>query len=278
MLQPKNSETLSVHRRKVLLAGVDPSVQGLISTFLTTMGWTCTAVQNAESVPATLQQNTFDAVVIDLGPSEADAERAILSIEQIRPSLAGRILAISNGVVGRTIVELMERHDLIHLSQENLLPQLWATLQQRVASPRSRELAPRSMQVARMIFDSLRYPLPTGVRSLSSGARQLAYQHNKTIIDLSIDFAKESGRMSLTGQVLDRDKKGKTDQLSVVLVNGMGTLARTATNEFGEFYMECGFPQDISLEIRLAERSWVLVPLGKADWRTARVSTWQAET
>jgi CheY-like chemotaxis protein len=277
MLQSKNPEAPSVQRRKVLLVGAEPSVQGLISTFLVTMGWTCTVVPDKEETPATLQREAFDAVVIDLGRSETRAEQAILTIKQIRPSLGDRMLAISSDVGDHKMSELMERHGLIQLSQEGLLPQLWAALQQLFVSPRSRELPPRGMQVARMIFDSFRHPLPGGVRGSSPAARQLAYQHNKTIIDLSIQFAEGSGGLSLAGQVLD-ERKGKNDSLSVLLVSGTGTLARTATNEFGEFHLECEFPEDASLEIRLGERSWVLLPLGKMDWAEKQVPARPAES
>ena len=79
--------------------------------------------------------------------------------------------------------------------------------------------------------------------------------------------------MSLTGQVLDGERKGRNDGLPVLLVSSVGTLARTATNQFGEFHVECDFPQDLSLEIRLGERSWALVPLGKMDWAAKRTSS-----
>ena len=256
-------------RRKALLVGAEPSVQGLISTFLHTMGWTCTAIQNKEQTPAILQREAFDAVVIDLGRSEKAAERAILAIKQIRPSLCDRMLVISHGAVDTRMLELIERYDLIHLSQDGLLPQMWIALQDLVISTRSQQ-ATRAMQVARMIFDSFRYPAATGVRSSPSAARQMAYQHNKTIIDVSIEFAEGNGRMSLTGQVLDGERKGKNNGLPVLLVNGMGTLARTATNQFGEFHVECDLPDVASLEIRLGERSWALVPLGKMDWAAKR--------
>jgi CheY-like chemotaxis protein len=266
-------EAPSVQRRKVLLAGVEPSVQGLISTFLLTMGWTCTLVQNKEEAPAILQQEGFDAVVMDLGRSEAQAEQTILKIKQMRPSLGDRMFVINSGAADRTILELVERHDLIQLSQDGLLWQLWATLQELVGSPRPRELPSRGMPVARMTFDSFRHPLPAGIRGSAPGSRQLAYQHKRTIIDLSIEFEHGAGRMSLAGQVLDSERKGKTDGLPVLLVSGTGTLARTATNKFGEFQVECDFPEEVSLEIRLGERSWVLVPLGKMDWARERMTS-----
>jgi CheY-like chemotaxis protein len=278
MLQRKNFEAPLVHRRKVLLVGAEPSVQSLISTFLATMGWICTVAPTKEEAPVILQREAFDAVLIDLGSSETSAEQAILRIKQIRPSLADRMLVISNGVADREMIELIERHDLIQVSQEGMLQQLWITLQELFTSSRSRDLSTRAMQIARMIFDSFRSPLPAGVRSVFPGARQFAYQHKRTTIDLSIEFTEGSGRASLAGQVLDAEKKGKNDGLSVLLVSGMGTLARTATNQFGEFHLECELPENVSIEIRLGERSWVLVPLGKMDWAGKRMSNCQLES
>jgi hypothetical protein len=211
---------------------------------------------------AVLQRKIFDAVVIDLGRSEAEAEKAIRWIKQIRPSLVGRILTLNSQSAEPQMRELIERHDLIQLSQERPLPHLWATLEERVTSSRLRELIPRSMPLARLIFDSLRQPLPEGVRTSSSGARQLAYQYEKTVIDLHVDLGDGAARVRLAGQVLAQGDKGKIADLSVVLVNGDGTLTRTTTNQFGEFHIECEFPEDLTLEIRLGERSWVLLPLG----------------
>ena len=271
MTQPKQPDVPSAQRRKILLVGAQQSIQGLISTFLVSMGWTCTVVHNQAEIAAILQRDVFDALVIDLGNSEGEAEKAILTIEQIRPSLVGRILALNSQGADRQMLELIERHDLIQLSQERLLPHLWATLEERMALRRLRAVAPRSMPVARLVFDSLRQPL-SGVRTLSSGV--LAYQHGKTIIDLSIDVGHESGRTRLAGQVLSEESKGKMGDLSVVLVNGSGTLARTTTNQFGEFHIECEFHGDLSLEIRLGERNWVLLPLGKSKSRDAGMQAW----
>jgi len=241
------------------------------------MGWTYTVIQNNGEMPAVLEREAFDALVIDLSRSHAEAEQTIRRIKQMRPSLGHRMLVIGQ-VSEPEIVELVERYDLIQLSQEGQLPQLWASLQELLASPRSRELPSRGMPVARMIFDSLRYPMPAGIRGSSPGPRQLAYQHKKTIIDLSIEFTDRSGLTSLAGQVLDGERKSRIDNLPVLLVGGTGTLARTTTNQSGEFQMECEFPEDASLEVRLGERFWVLLPLGKMEWATKRKSNWRTET
>jgi hypothetical protein len=259
----KNFEAPLVQRRKMLLVGLEPSLQGLISTFLITMGWTYSVVQDVKDAPGIVEREAFDALLIDLGRSESDAEQAILGIKQIRPSLEGRILVIGEGAVDRKMTELIERHDLIQVSP---LQQIWDTLENLYAEPRPSELPRRRMPIARMIFDSFRNPLPAGgIRSLIVGTRQLAYLHEETMIDLSIEPAQEAKRVSLAGQVLDAKGKYKNEDLSVLLVSGAGTLVRTVTNEFGEFHMEIDSPQEANLEIRLGEQSWVMVPVGRLD-------------
>lgn len=254
----------SVHRR-ALLAGVDSSIQGLISPFLFTMGWRCTVIQDSDKVPAVLQREAFDAVVIDLGLSESEAELTIMKIREVRPSLGDRIFVTSHGPISPWLLELTERYDLIPLAQDGLLPHLWFTLQDLVVLPRSRELPSRGMPAARMILDSLRYPLPAGVRGSSSTTRQLAFQYKKTIVDLSIESVDGSDRISLAGQILDGERNGKMDGLTVLLVSGAGTLARTSTNDSGEFHLECELPEGAGLEIRLGQRSWIQVPLGTVE-------------
>jgi hypothetical protein len=225
------------------------------------MGWTCAAVQEAKDASDVLQREAFDALLIDFGRSESDAEQAILRIKQIRPSLEDRILVIV-GSADRKMAELIERHDLIQVSPSQ---QIWVTLQELLSQPRPSELPRRRMPVARMIFDSFHSPLPAdGIRGLMAGARHVAYTHGETTIDLAIEPVPESTRISLTGQVLGGHGKRKNENLSVLLVGEVGTLERTATNEFGEFHMEVD-PHDANLEIRLGEQSWVRVPLGKLD-------------
>lgn len=273
MLQAKNLEAPSVQRQKVLLVGGEPSVQSLISTFLATMGCICGVASSKEEVPAILEREAFDAVLLDLGRSDACADEFILRIKEIRPGLTDRIMVITNGIADREMMELIERHDLLQVSQEGLFQQLWPKLQELFISPRSWRMPVRRMGIPRIISDSFRSPVATGVRSLSSpSARQLAYQHKNTAIDLSIEFPERSGRISLAGQVLDAESKGMNDGLSVLLVCGVATLARTATNQFGEFHLEFDCAENVSLEIRLGDGSWLLVPLGKLDWAEKRMS------
>jgi CheY-like chemotaxis protein len=254
------------NKRKILLAGVEPSVQGLVSTFLVTMGWTCTAAATQDAVHIALQRESFDAVLIDLGSSVAKAEQTILRTRQIRPSLADRMLVMRNGFATREMTELIERHGLIPVFQEGLLQHLWMTIQELVAPSRPHEISPRGVQVARIIFDSLESPLPAGIRGSASDTRQIAYQYKQATIDVSVSLMEGANRISLAGQVMDGERKGRNDDLSVLLVDGTGTLARTSTNQFGEFQMEFEPADDLSIEVRLGDGTWVSLPLGKMNW------------
>jgi len=219
-------------------------------------------------VLAAIEREPFDVVLLDLDHSGADAERTLLRIKEIRPSLSERIVAISSERVDPQALELIERHDLPHLFQEHLLSQLCTTLEDLFAPRGSHKVASRNIQVARLLFDSFRVPSPPGVRSIRTAGRHFTYEHNNTMIDVLVDCPAGSDRISLVGQVLDTAKaKGKNDSLPVVVVmGGSGTVARTTTNHLGEFNLEFEFAEDVSLEIRLGERSWVTIPLGQMDW------------
>ena len=249
------------------MVGADSPDRDSISTLLSTMGWTCTAVSVPEDVLAAIEREPFDVVLLDLDHSGADAEKTLLRIKEIRPSLSERIVASSSERVDPQALELIERHDLPHLFQEHLLSQLCTTLEDLFAPRGSHKVASRNIQVARLLFDSFRLPSPPGVRSIRTSGRHFTYEHSNTTIDVLVDCPAGSDRISLVGQVLDTAKaKGKNDSLPVVVIGGSGTVARTTTNHLGEFNLEFEFAEDVSLEIRLGERSWVTIPLGQMDW------------
>ena len=270
----KNSDYRHGRRRRILLVGADLYSKDSISTLLNTMGLTCLAVSRYDDVPATIEREPLDAVLLHLGPSATLVERTIRTIKKIRPSLAERIVLISKETVDRPTLELIERQDLPHLRQEHLLSALWTTLEDLFLPGSMRKVVARKPQTARLLFDSFRLPLPLDVRSSHSLGRHMTYEHSNTIIDVLVDRPAGSERISLVGQVLDSTKVVRMNfGLPVVLLDESGTLARTTTNQLGEFNLEFECAERLSLEIRLRERSWVSIPLGPMDWvRTQRRS------
>lgn len=249
-------------RRRVLLITGDPSSGNGISAFLVAMGHTCCAASNWNALTMMLERETFDAVLLDLLHPPMPAEQVIVKIKEIVPSLAHRVLVIGGSAMGPEQAELIGRHDLLLVSQDDLVLQLWTVLQEMGAQPDSRALPSRYVQPARMIFDSFGSPPPAGVRSLRTSVRQFVYQHESMTIDILMETAQDSGRLLLTGQVLSaQPDDGPQADLPVLLISGARTMMRTTTDGFGEFNLEFEPAGDVSLEIRLIERLWVSIPL-----------------
>jgi hypothetical protein len=214
-----------------------------------------------------IQHESFDAVLIDVSNSGMSAEQVLVRLNELHPSLSVRMLAFSSGATSLELSELFERYGLRLISQKPLLVQIWARLEDLFAAPRAVKHVCRNIEVAQLIFDSFRLPLPAGLRSFHQSGRQLAYQHKDKIVDVLIEPKTEFGRMSLAGQVMGSGvRTGENSGLAVLLLDGLKTVAGTVTNESGEFQLECDFLEDAGLQIRLGEGSWASIALGKMEW------------
>jgi len=95
------------------------------------------------------------------------------------------------------------------------------------------KLAARAFEV---LFDSFRQPALAGARSASGHVRRVLYRTEPYQIDVQIEGTPSGKRVIITGQVIDVSHvltAGR--QMSVVLSNCRGDVARTLTNEHGEF-------------------------------------------
>jgi hypothetical protein len=258
-------------RRKVLLVGLEPSTQDGISAVLNTMGWSSMVVPDLEKLRDTLERGSFEAVVLSLR-HYAELEEILLAIKQLRPTLAERVVVVTSGAPAPDILELIERYDLSHLPQEKVLSRLWSTLEDLVAFPPWYRVSARNVGVARLLYDSLRMHGLSGVRSSGISGRRFIYEHNNTTIDVQLDTQTGSNRISLTGQVLDGSKAPASyENLAVILSARDRTLARTTTNRQGEFILQFEFAENVSLEIRVGERSWIYVPSIPLEWLKDRI-------
>lgn len=254
-------------RKRVLLIGFERSIRESISVLLNTMGWTSIVLSEPWRSPASNLPKSFEAVLLSLRHSAEELERVILQIKEMGPTLSERMVVVSRGAVAPEILELIERYDLSHLPQEKVFSQLCSTLEDLVAAPPWYRVAARNIGVARLLYDSHRMSGPIGVRSSHTSGRHFIYEHNNTTIDVQLDVQPGSNRISLMGQVLDGTKPSFSyENRAVILHARNGTLARTTTNRQGEFVMQFGFVENVNLEIRVGERSWISVPSIQLDW------------
>jgi hypothetical protein len=116
--------------------------------------------------------------------------------------------------------------------------------------------------IAQLIFDSLRGPLPAGVRSTSAAPRQLLYGAGEHHIDLRFEPGIDTERVSLVGQILNSsDPEKGVDAVPIVLMRGRQILSESSTNGFGEFHLDCTMETGLKLRIKLPRVNEIFIPL-----------------
>jgi hypothetical protein len=112
--------------------------------------------------------------------------------------------------------------------------------------------------LARLVYDSMRDPLPAGVRS-SDRPSQALYEAGDYLVDLHVNRERSTReqaapRMVLVGQLGHaRDPERRLARTEVVLRAGRRVAARGSCNELGEFHVEYEPGPELTLEIPVAE-------------------------
>lgn len=97
----------------------------------------------------------------------------------------------------------------------------------------------RAAHAATLLFDSLREPLPVGVRAGAPSARLLLYGKGGRLLKLRVESRADSEGLCLVGQVVDeREPQRKLPDLPVLVQSGSKTVNQTLTNQSGEFALE----------------------------------------
>jgi hypothetical protein len=114
----------------------------------------------------------------------------------------------------------------------------------RIARPEKAGSLP--LRWARLVFSSAAEPLRVGVRGAGASTSHLLFEEGNYLLDLHVKPEEERGIVSVAGQILDRAESLRVyANSSVAVLREMEELARTATNELGEFQLE--FPPDDNL-------------------------------
>jgi hypothetical protein len=93
--------------------------------------------------------------------------------------------------------------------------------------------------IAHLVYDSLAAPELAGVRAQSRISRHLLYEAGPFGLDLRLEYERGSSRVTLVGQLLDREQPQRSlSDVSVQLVRGRTQVSRARCNQFGEFQLE----------------------------------------
>jgi len=246
-------------RQKVLIVGEEPLARDNMRILLGSAGCECTVASSVAQTLATMEQKKFDAVVLDSQSSSSHAAEVISRISEFHPDLLKHVVIITDEERDSEIKDLVERYSISHVQRKFLLQQLLGSLE-ALFRPEAR--VQDAAHVARVISDSLRDPLPAGVRGLQDRSRRLLYAAGSLRVDLLIEPDEGSHRLALAGQILDSAKPDRRfDGVPVTLKGWRGPVAQVNAGEFGEFHLDFRFESNISLEIKMAETNCITVPL-----------------
>jgi len=105
-----------------------------------------------------------------------------------------------------------------------------------------------------LLFDSFSQPALAGIRSGSMRIRQMLYRADPYQIDFQIELEPEQNRIIVTGQLVDLSHPEMVGRdLEVTISDGLESVVKTITNQFGEFRGEVD--NSGNLEINLFGRS-----------------------
>jgi len=150
------------------------------------------------------------------------------------------------------------RHEHAYHPPENAVRTIKGTF--AIRGPRKAGRGSRAVAaVASLLFDSLRNPLPAGVRSAGSTPRQLLYGVDKYRIDVRMELQSESDKVTVIGQVLNSAEPGSNvGEVPVLAVRRGKTLDESMTSRFGEFRLECDLDGPFQLRIKLPTEELLL--------------------
>lgn len=121
--------------------------------------------------------------------------------------------------------------------------------------------------VARLVHDSVREPLPAGMRAQSRASRHVLFEAGSYYLDLQLEHQPASGLVTLIGQLADCTRpETSTAELPVWLKERKRLVATTLCNRFGEFQLEYAPAGNLRLQIPLpAARKRLEVSLNRLN-------------
>jgi CheY-like chemotaxis protein len=115
-MMASNSES-----RKVLVVEDEPAISSLLDGLLRKLGCQGEVATDGRQALAMIRRSEFDAVLLDLRCSNLQAKDVVFGIQELRPSLLGRVLVITGEVHDKEAMELIEHFFLLEIPRHRLL-------------------------------------------------------------------------------------------------------------------------------------------------------------
>jgi hypothetical protein len=109
-------------------------------------------------------------------------------------------------------------------------------------------------------------PVLEGVRGSRISAGHYRFHEGNVVLSLHLESTTTPGKMFMVGEIVDPDAADPLRRESIVsLKHGSETVAETALNAFGEFYLEFVPRPNLLLTVALDEESFLLVRVPDAE-------------
>ena len=242
-------------QRKVLMLSANRLVRDDVRVLLRSLGYHCVLASTLKDALELLEQAKPDAAILDPNFSDSPPASVVAMFHTRVPDLRGRLIVLVREESNSELLQVLDAYSLPRVRRSDLLRDLWPCLDsllRRVVLPR------QVTRGAPLIFDSFLELSSAGMRSLERGCRQLRYETDTLVADLSLEKRRDSERISLTGQVLDTaKKKPQLSSVPIVIRGHAGLIGVVKTNEWGEFNSEIEPQPGVTLEIRAKENFWL---------------------
>ena len=242
-------------QRKILMLGANPLVRDNVRVLLGSMGCQCLVASDLKRAVELFELEKPDAAILDPQAADSPPARLVISFQKQVPDLRGRLIVLEKEESDPELLQVLDAYSVPKVRLDTLFRELWPLLDSllcRGAIPR------RVTRGAPLVFDSFLQPSLAGIRSSQPLCRQLRYESDTLVADLSLERQRDSQHIILMGQLLDTAKgEPQMGGVPIVIQGHSGLTGIARTNEWGEFHFEFESEPGITLEIKARENVWV---------------------
>lgn len=102
-------------QRKVLILEEEPSVRNALLTFLADLSCEAEVAYTGREAIDIIRNENFDAVLLDLRCSHAQAAEVVSWIQWLRPTLLANMVVVTGDVLDAETLDLIERYVFFHV-------------------------------------------------------------------------------------------------------------------------------------------------------------------
>lgn len=240
---------------KVLMFGANPLVCGNVRVLLRSMGYQCLVASDLKKAVKLCALEKPDAAILAPQMADSPPARLVASFQKQVPHLRGRLIVLVKEEDDAELLQVLNAYSVRRVRLVTLFQELWPSLDSLL---RQRTIPLQVTRYAPLVFDNFLQPSPAGIRSSPPMCRQLRYESDTLVADVSLERQKDSGQITLTGQVLDTAKREpELGGVPIVVQGHSGLIGIARTNEWGEFHFQFESEPGITLEIKASENLWV---------------------